>query len=51
MGVLGYRVRLSGEANHAGTRHPAGCAVALENIAIMEEEQLVERSQQMGEQL
>jgi adenosylmethionine-8-amino-7-oxononanoate aminotransferase len=31
--------------------HPAGCAVALENIAIMEEEGLVERSARMGEQL
>ncbi len=31
--------------------HPAGCAVALENIAIMEEEHLVERSARMGDQL
>jgi adenosylmethionine-8-amino-7-oxononanoate aminotransferase len=31
--------------------HPAGCAVALETIAIMEEEGLVERSAQMGARL
>jgi taurine-pyruvate aminotransferase len=31
--------------------HPAGCAVALENIAIMEEERLVERSAEVGAQL
>jgi len=31
--------------------HPAGCAVALENLAIMQEEELVERSEHMGRQL
>ena len=42
-----------GRLRHINTfgGHPAGCAVALENIAIMEEEGLVERSAEMGERL
>jgi adenosylmethionine-8-amino-7-oxononanoate aminotransferase len=42
-----------GRLRHINTfgGHPAGCAVALENLAIMEEEDLVERSAQMGAQL
>lgn len=42
-----------GRLRHINTfgGHPAGCAVALENLAIMEEEALVERSAQVGEQL
>lgn len=42
-----------GRLRHINTfgGHPAGCAVALENIAIIEEEELVERSAQTGEQL
>jgi taurine-pyruvate aminotransferase len=39
-----------GRLRHINTfgGHPAGCAVALENIAIMEEEGLVERSAELG---
>jgi adenosylmethionine-8-amino-7-oxononanoate aminotransferase len=42
-----------GRLRHINTfgGHPAGCAVALENIEIIEEEQLVERSARMGDQL
>jgi taurine-pyruvate aminotransferase len=42
-----------GRLRHINTfgGHPAGCAVALENIAIMEEERLVERSAEVGAQL
>jgi len=42
-----------GRLRHINTfgGHPAGCAVALENIAIMEEEGLVERSAEMGARL
>src|SRR3712207_7327546 len=38
-----------GRLRHINTfgGHPAGCAVALENLAIMEEEALVERSAQV----
>ena len=44
------RRRRPGRLRHINTfgGHPAGCAVALENIAIMEEEGLVERSAEMG---
>ena len=40
----------AGRLRHINTfgGHPAGCAVALETIAIMEEEGLVERSRTMG---
>ncbi len=42
-----------GRLRHINTfgGHPAGCAVAMENLAIIEEEDLVQRSAQMGEQL
>jgi adenosylmethionine-8-amino-7-oxononanoate aminotransferase len=42
-----------GRLRHINTfgGHPAGCAVALENIEIIEEEQLVQRSARMGEKL
>ncbi len=42
-----------GRLRHINTfgGHPAGCAVALENLAIIEEEDLVARSAQMGDQL
>ena len=42
-----------GRLRHINTfgGHPAGCAVALENIAIMEEERLVERSAAVGAEL
>jgi taurine-pyruvate aminotransferase len=43
----------AGRLRHINTfgGHPAGCAVALENLAIMEEEGLVERSAVVGAQL
>ena len=42
-----------GRLRHISTfgGHPAGCAVALENLAIMEEERLVQRSASVGTQL
>ena len=43
----------SGRLRHINTfgGHPAGCAVALETLAIMEEEQLCERSATVGADL
>jgi taurine-pyruvate aminotransferase len=43
----------AGRLRHINTfgGHPAGCAVALETIAIMEEERLVERSASLGASL
>jgi adenosylmethionine-8-amino-7-oxononanoate aminotransferase len=43
----------AGRLRHINTfgGHPAGCAVALETLAIMEEEGLVERSATMGSEL
>jgi taurine-pyruvate aminotransferase len=42
-----------GRLRHISTfgGHPAGCAVAIENLAIIEEERLIERSAQMGARL